>query len=51
MTTTDTPRIDEGALEQFVHQAVGDLAAAISGLMLASATVWGSTGRWPARGR
>jgi SAM-dependent methyltransferase len=34
MTTTEAPRLDEGALEQFVHQAVGDLAAAISGLML-----------------
>jgi SAM-dependent methyltransferase len=34
MTTIDTPRIDEAALEQFVHQAVGDLAAAVSGLML-----------------
>src|SRR5262245_57952076 len=34
MTTIDTPRLDEAALEQFVHQAVGDLAAAISGLML-----------------
>jgi len=34
MTTIDTPRLDEAVLEQFVHQAVGDLAAAISGLML-----------------
>jgi SAM-dependent methyltransferase len=34
MTTIDTPRLDEAALEMFVHQAVGDLAAAISGLML-----------------
>ena len=34
MTTIDTPRLDETALEQFVHQAVGDLAAAISGLMV-----------------
>ena len=34
MTMTDTPRLDEAALEQFVHQAVGDLAAAISGLMV-----------------
>ncbi|WP_151082195.1 class I SAM-dependent methyltransferase [Nocardioides cynanchi] len=34
MTVTDTPRLDEAALEQFVHQAVGDLAAAISGLMV-----------------
>ena len=34
MTTIDTPRIDEGTLEQFVHQAVVDLGAAISGLML-----------------
>jgi SAM-dependent methyltransferase len=34
MTTIDTPRLDEAALEQFVHQAVGDLAAAISGLMM-----------------
>jgi SAM-dependent methyltransferase len=34
MTTIDTPRLDEAALEQFVNQAVGDLAAAISGLML-----------------
>src|SRR4051812_35149962 len=34
MTTIATPRLDEVALEQFVHQAVGDLAAAISGLML-----------------
>jgi 2-polyprenyl-3-methyl-5-hydroxy-6-metoxy-1,4-benzoquinol methylase len=34
MTTIDTPRLDEAALEQFVHQAVGDLAASISGLML-----------------
>jgi SAM-dependent methyltransferase len=33
-TQTDTPRLDEAALEQFVHQAVGDLAAAISGLMV-----------------
>ncbi len=34
MTITDTPRLDEAALEQFVHQAVGDLAAAISGLLV-----------------
>ena len=34
MTMTDTPRLDEKALEQFVHQTVGDLAAAISGLMV-----------------
>ena len=34
MTMTDTPRLDEAALEQFVHQAVGDLAASISGLMV-----------------
>jgi SAM-dependent methyltransferase len=34
MTTIDIPRLDEAKLEQFVHQAVGDLAAAISGLML-----------------
>jgi SAM-dependent methyltransferase len=34
MTTIDTPRLDEAVLEQFVHQAVGDLAAAISGLMI-----------------
>jgi SAM-dependent methyltransferase len=34
MTTTDTPRLDEAALEQFVHQAVGDLAASVSGLMM-----------------
>ena len=34
MTVTDTPRLDEAALEQFVHQTVGDLAAAISGLMV-----------------
>jgi SAM-dependent methyltransferase len=34
MTLTDTPRLDEAALEQFVHQTVGDLAAAISGLMV-----------------
>jgi SAM-dependent methyltransferase len=34
MTLTDTPRLDEAALEQFVHQAVGDLAASISGLMV-----------------
>lgn len=35
MTTTFEPaRIDGAVLEQFVHQAVGDLAAAISGLML-----------------
>ena len=34
MTTIDTPRLDEAVLEQFVHQAVGDLAAAISGLMV-----------------
>ena len=34
MTMTDTPRLDEAALEQFVHQTVGDLAAAISGLMV-----------------
>ena len=34
MTTIDTPRLDESALEQFVHQAVGDLAAAVSGLMV-----------------
>jgi SAM-dependent methyltransferase len=34
MTMTDTPRLDEQALEQFVHQTVGDLAAAISGLMV-----------------
>src|SRR6476661_4189565 len=33
-TTIDPPRVDESALEQFVHQAVGDLAAAISGLMV-----------------
>jgi SAM-dependent methyltransferase len=34
MTTIDTPRLDEAALEQYVHQVVGDLAAAISGLMV-----------------
>ena len=34
LTTIATPRLDEAALEQFVHQAVGDLGAAISGLML-----------------
>jgi len=34
MTTIESPRLDEAALEQFVHQAVGDLAAAVSGLML-----------------
>ncbi|MBF4767124.1 methyltransferase domain-containing protein [Nocardioides agariphilus] len=34
MTMTDSPPLDEAALEQFVHQAVGDLAAAISGLMM-----------------
>jgi SAM-dependent methyltransferase len=34
MTTTEAPPLDEGVLEQFVHQAVGDLAAAISGLMV-----------------
>ena len=34
MTTIDTPRLDEAVLEQFVNQAVGDLAAAISGLMV-----------------
>jgi SAM-dependent methyltransferase len=34
MTTIETPRLDEAALEQFVHQAVGDLAAAVSGLMV-----------------
>jgi SAM-dependent methyltransferase len=34
MTMTDTPRPDEAVLEQFVHQAVGDLAAAVSGLMV-----------------
>jgi SAM-dependent methyltransferase len=34
MSVTDTPRLDEAALEQFVHQTVGDLAAAISGLMV-----------------
>ena len=36
MTTIDapTPTLDDAALEQFVHQAVGDLAAAISGLMV-----------------
>lgn len=33
-TTTETPRIDEGALQQFAQQAFGDLGAAISGLML-----------------
>ena len=33
-TQTEAPSLDEGALEQFVHQAVGDLAAAISGLMM-----------------
>jgi len=34
MTMTDAPRLDEAKLEQFVHQAVGDLAAAASGLMV-----------------
>ena len=34
MTMTDTSRPDEAVLEQFVHQAVGDLAAAVSGLMV-----------------
>jgi SAM-dependent methyltransferase len=34
MTVTDTPPLDEAKLEQFVHQAVGDLAAAASGLMV-----------------
>jgi SAM-dependent methyltransferase len=34
MTVTDTPRLDEAVLGDFVHQAVGDLAAAVSGLMV-----------------
>jgi 2-polyprenyl-3-methyl-5-hydroxy-6-metoxy-1,4-benzoquinol methylase len=34
MTTTDTPAIDEAKLEAFVGQAVVDLGAAISGLLL-----------------
>jgi 2-polyprenyl-3-methyl-5-hydroxy-6-metoxy-1,4-benzoquinol methylase len=35
MTTIESPApLDEAALEQFVHQAVGDLAAAVSGLMV-----------------
>jgi 2-polyprenyl-3-methyl-5-hydroxy-6-metoxy-1,4-benzoquinol methylase len=34
MTTTEVTQIDEAVLESFVHQAVGDLGAAISGLML-----------------
>jgi SAM-dependent methyltransferase len=38
MTVTDTPTeqptLDGAALEQFVHQAVGELAAGISGLMV-----------------
>jgi SAM-dependent methyltransferase len=34
MTTIDPPRLDEAALELFVNQAVGDLAAAVSGLMV-----------------
>ncbi len=34
MTMTDTPAVDAAELEQFVHQAVGDLGAAISGLMV-----------------
>jgi 2-polyprenyl-3-methyl-5-hydroxy-6-metoxy-1,4-benzoquinol methylase len=33
-TTTTAPALDEGVLEQFVNQAVGELAAAISGLMV-----------------
>jgi SAM-dependent methyltransferase len=34
MTTTDTSRIDEARLEAFVGQAVTDMGAAISGLLL-----------------
>lgn len=34
MTASDPPRLDEAALEQFVHQAAGDFAAAISGLIV-----------------
>jgi SAM-dependent methyltransferase len=34
MTMTDTRTADPAVLEQFVHQAVGDLGAAISGLMV-----------------
>jgi hypothetical protein len=34
MTAIDTSRIDEAALKQFAHQSAGDLAAAISGLMV-----------------
>jgi hypothetical protein len=35
MSAIDAPRLDEAPLEQFGHQAVGDLAAALSGLMVA----------------
>jgi 2-polyprenyl-3-methyl-5-hydroxy-6-metoxy-1,4-benzoquinol methylase len=34
MTTTDIPTLDEGKLEAFVGQAVVDMGAAISGLLL-----------------
>jgi hypothetical protein len=34
MTTTDIPAIDEAKLEAFVGQAVVDMGAAISGLLL-----------------
>ena len=35
MTAIDTPRLEEATSEHFNHEAVGDLAAAISGLMAA----------------
>jgi hypothetical protein len=34
MTSTDIPAIDEARLEAFVGQAVADMGAAISGLLL-----------------
>lgn len=34
MTTTDIPILDEAKLEAFVGQAVADMGAAISGLLL-----------------
>ena len=34
MTTTDIPAIDEARLEAFVGQAVVDMGAAISGLLV-----------------
>jgi hypothetical protein len=43
--------IDQSKLEAFMGQAVGDLGAAISGLMVHIGDELGCTRRWRGRGR